>query len=83
MATEKTPAHKRIKRAESGRDNWKIKALERREEIEQLKQELASKEAKISNLVDLNNQKNEKLTEAEKRIHVLEKENEYIKKKLS
>ncbi len=34
MATKRTPAHKRISRAEAGRDEWKLKAVERREEIE-------------------------------------------------
>ena len=33
MATEKTPAHKRIRRAEQGRDEWKIKAQLRREYV--------------------------------------------------
>ncbi len=40
MATEKTPAHKRIKRAEIGRNDWKLKATERREEIVKLQKEL-------------------------------------------
>jgi hypothetical protein len=40
MATKKTPAHKRISRAETGREEWKLKAIERREEIEKLKKNL-------------------------------------------
>jgi hypothetical protein len=44
MATDKTPKHKRIKRAETGRDDWKVKAIERREENEKLRKELQSKE---------------------------------------
>ena len=47
MATEKTPAHKRIKRAEIGRNDWKLKATERREEIVKLQKELESKEKKL------------------------------------
>jgi len=30
MATERTPTHKRIQRAEQGRNEWKIKAQLRR-----------------------------------------------------
>jgi hypothetical protein len=52
MATEKTPAHKRIRRAEQGREEWKIKAQLRREEKEKLNRELQSKEALISELID-------------------------------
>lgn len=44
MATDRTPKHKRIKRAETGRDDWKLKAIERREENEKLRKELQSKE---------------------------------------
>jgi chromosome segregation ATPase len=44
MATDRTPKYKRIKRAETGRDDWKLKAIERREEIEKLRKELKSKE---------------------------------------
>ncbi len=41
MATEKTPAHKRAARAEQSSTDWKMKAIERREEIESLKGQLA------------------------------------------
>ena len=44
MATDRTPKHKRIKRAETGRDEWKLKAIQRREENEKLNYELKSKE---------------------------------------
>jgi predicted nucleic acid-binding Zn-ribbon protein len=40
MATEKTPAHKRAARAEQSSTDWKMKAIERREEIESLKGQL-------------------------------------------
>ncbi len=43
MATDRTPGHKRIKRAETGRDDWKMKATLRREENEKLTHELESK----------------------------------------
>jgi septal ring factor EnvC (AmiA/AmiB activator) len=52
MATEKTPAHKRIRQAEQGREEWKIKAQLRREEKEKLNRELQSTEALISELMD-------------------------------
>ncbi len=52
MATEKTPAHKRIRRAETGRDDWKIKATERRVENEKLKKDLESKNATLSEMTN-------------------------------
>lgn len=42
MATEKTPAHKRISRAENSAAEWKMKAIERREAAEALKEQLAT-----------------------------------------
>jgi hypothetical protein len=50
MATDKTPDHKRIKRAEEGRDEWKMKAIARREENEKLKLELNEKETYLTRL---------------------------------
>lgn len=41
MATEKTPTHKRIARAEKSATEWKVKAIERREELEAVKGQLA------------------------------------------
>ena len=37
MATERTPPQKRIVRAEKGRDEWKLKAAERRVKAMKLK----------------------------------------------
>ena len=37
MATDKTPTHKRISRAENSSTQWKMKAIERREAAERLK----------------------------------------------
>ena len=48
MATERTPQYKRVKRAEEGRDSWKIKAFERREEVQKLALELARKEERLA-----------------------------------
>jgi predicted nucleic acid-binding Zn-ribbon protein len=66
MATKKTPAHKRISRAETGREEWKLKAIERREEIEKLKKDL-----KI--IKEQNNHLTERLNEVQKEIDVLKK----------
>ncbi len=83
MATDKTPDHKRIKRAEEGRDEWKIKALSRREENEKLKSELNSTTERLDSLSDQNSRLKNELDEANKRIAKLEKEAEVFKKKAS
>lgn len=51
MATEKTPEYKRISRAENSAKQWKMKAIERRETVEALKEQLAtaSESAKSKN----------------------------------
>lgn len=68
MATEKTPAHKRIRRAEQGREEWKIKAQLRREENEKLKHDLQSKEAYISELIEENQTSKDQLVLFHKKI---------------
>lgn len=83
MVTEKTPDHKRIKRAEEGREEWKMKALSRREEIEKLKLELYNKIENSAKLHNQNNDLKKELNEADKRIAKLEKEVEGFKKKHS
>ncbi len=50
MATEKTPFHKRLTRAEKAQDEWKMKAIERREEGEKLKIEVRRKNERIETL---------------------------------
>lgn len=82
MATDKTPDHKRIKRAEEGRNAWKIKALERREENEKLRLEINEKTERLDSLSDQNSRLEKELSEASKRIAKLEKEAESVKKKL-
>ena len=47
MVTNKTPPHKRIARAEKGREEWKRKAIDRREEAEKLKLDLELKETRL------------------------------------
>lgn len=83
MATERTPNHKRIKRAEEGRADWKVKALSRREENEKLKSELNEKAERLDNLSEQNSRLKKELDEASKRIAKLEKESEMFKKKAS
>jgi archaellum component FlaC len=83
MATDKTPDHKRIKRAEEGRDEWKMKALSRREENEKLKIELNEKTTRLTTICDQNNDLKKELEEAKKRVAKLEKEIELFKKKPS
>lgn len=82
MATEKTPTHKRILRAERGRDEWKIKAQLRREEKEKLKRDLQSKEAHISELADEIQVAKEQLVLFQKKINEQDKLIEKLKKKL-
>jgi chromosome segregation ATPase len=61
MATDKTPAHKRISRAENSATEWKMKAIERREAAEALKEQL---ETALENV----RIKNAELDEANKRF---------------
>lgn len=80
MVTEKTPAYKRIQRAEEGRNDWKVKAIERREELEKNKIELKDKllkinrlSLKIESLTDDLQQANQQILEQEKEIAALKK----------
>lgn len=82
MATDKTPADKRIKRAEQGRDQWKIKAQLRREENEKLARDLESKTARLSELLEENQQFKDQVTALNKEKKTQEKLIEYLKKKL-
>ena len=81
MATDKTPPHKRIKRAEVGRDDWKIKATERREEIEKLKKELMSKEAALLQMMGQNQELKTALIKSDKQIQEQNKLIDTFKKK--
>jgi len=80
MATEKTPAHKRIQRAEQGRDEWKIKAQLRRTEKEKLARDLQSKEAFISELIEENQAVKDQLVLFQKKIKEQDKLIEQLKK---
>jgi len=81
MATDKTPAHKRIKRAEAGRNDWKTKATERREEIEKLKKELVSKEEVLSVMNDQIHELKNALIKSSKQICEQDKMIDVLKKK--
>lgn len=80
MATEKTPAYKRIRRAEQGREEWKIKAQLRREENEKLNRELKSKEVLISELMEENQASKDQLVSFQKKIREQDKLIEKLKK---
>jgi hypothetical protein len=80
MATEKTPAHKRIRRAEQGRDEWKIKAQLRREEKEKLKRDLESKETLIIELIEKNQAAKDQIVSYQKKIKDQDKLIEKLKK---
>lgn len=82
MATDKTPDHKRIKRAEEGRNEWKMKALSRREENEKLKTELDDDKKRLATFYEQNKELKIELSEAKKNIIKLEKELEHIKKNI-
>ena len=81
MATDKTPTHKRIQRAETGRDDWKLKATLRREENEKLKRELESKEAALAKMISQSHGLEDQLIASNKKIAEQDKLIESLKKK--
>lgn len=80
MVSDKTPAHKRIVRAEKGRDEWKLKAIERREIAEKLKLDLELNETRLSFFEQQNKELKAKLNTAERQIANQEKTIESLKK---
>lgn len=82
MATDKTPTHKRIKRAETGRDDWKVKALARRAENVKLKNDVTSIEKSLVDAIARNHELAELLKTANKKIAEQDKLMEKLKKKL-
>jgi uncharacterized protein YlxW (UPF0749 family) len=82
MATDRTPTQKRIKRAEEGRDDWKVKATFRREENEKLKKDLEKKEKSLSELIQTKNELEDKLASSTKKILEQNKLIENLKKNL-
>jgi len=68
MNTKGTPAYKRVARAEASRDEWKMKAIERREEAEKWKTETKRKTERIEELLSQKDQLEHELTLALKNI---------------
>jgi predicted nucleic acid-binding Zn-ribbon protein len=75
MATDKTPVHKRISRAEKSAAEWKMKAIERREAAEALKEQLTTASENIQI-------KNAELDDANKRRATQEKQIAELTKQL-
>ena len=67
MATDKTPAHKRIARAEKSAIEWKMKSIERREEIESLNLKIKDLANKIEKIDEIG----KKISEQDKQIKSL------------
>lgn len=80
MATERTPDHKRIARAEQGRDDWKIKAIQRRAETVRLKFALESRDAQVAAQQELIQDLRQQLTDSNKVVSNLIREVEELKK---
>ncbi len=74
MATDRTPPHKRIHRAENSATAWKQKATERREENERLQERLESLEKKFSQFHILLAEANGKANALEKQVESLSKD---------
>lgn len=60
MATGETPLHKQLARAEESASEWKMKAIQRREENTLLKERLEHMESRLNRLEGLLNQANDK-----------------------
>lgn len=81
MVTGGTPIDKRLKRFEQGREEWKLKAMFRREEVIKLDIELKKRDHRLSKLTDQNYELQEQLTSANKKITEQEKLLKKLKKK--
>lgn len=60
MTTGNTPLHKQLARAEESASEWKMKAIQRREENTLLKERLEHMESRLNRLEVLLNQANDK-----------------------
>lgn len=69
-----TPAYKRVARAEKGREEWKVKALQRREEAEALKRSRARQSMYIRELEQENARLQEIVAEEKQRAEYFEAE---------
>jgi chromosome segregation ATPase len=80
MATERTPPHKRIVRAEQAREEWKLKAVKRREENLLLKEDIKYKNMKLGQSKNEVKELKRQLMAAQKKIATQENLIEKIKK---
>lgn len=62
MTKDQTPSNKRNDREEKSSSEWKMKAIQRREENELLKKRMENLEAKVDKLVGFLNQEKDKST---------------------
>jgi len=83
MVTGRTPITKRVVRAEKGRDEWKAKAVERRLEAERLSAINTEKILQIEALKQANDDLQQRLAKAMKKISEQEKKVEDLKKNSS
>ena len=83
MVTDRTPIAKRVVRAEKGRDEWKAKAVERRLERERLSAINTEKILQIEALKQANDDLQQRLAKAMKKISEQEKKVEDLKKNSS
>lgn len=74
MKKKRTPAHKRATRAERGRDEWKMKAIERREEAEKWKAAATRKTDRVKELLQKQKQLESELMQSKHTIQDLENE---------
>jgi DNA repair exonuclease SbcCD ATPase subunit len=70
MATDKTPPHKRIERAEKSVIKWRMKSNERREEIERLNLIMKGLKLKISKMDEIN----KTITQQNKQLELLKQD---------
>jgi hypothetical protein len=83
MATNKTPADKRIRRAEQGREDWKIKAQLRREENVKLMHKLEKMKLSLSKLEEEKQKVKDQLASLQKKCEEQDEVIEKLKKKSS
>jgi len=81
MANSGTPKDKLLRRAKKGKEAWKLKATFRREENVKLNIELRKMENRLDKLMGQNQELNDQLASAQKKIISQEKEIEKLKKK--
>lgn len=76
-----TPLHKRVKRAEKSRDEWKVKAIERREESEKFRKIIQNKDEEIQILKNTIQQLNSDLKQKNAKVKEFSRSIDDLKKK--